>query len=184
MPSPITLDRPCPVCGGHKFWDNSETKKSPKHPDYKCANKECRDEKGYAGALWKPKEEQKAPQKPQEPAGAPKGGRLTPDDTTPDERGERVYTWEALCYTYGKLYASVHKTMNEGKKRESEIEGPFYHAVDESAIQAAVATLLIQGKDAHIPLLHPRKAVKEDVVKPAKPPVPEHIAEEFEEDWP
>ncbi len=30
----------CPDCGG-AMWDNRETKKSPKQPDYKCKNKQC-----------------------------------------------------------------------------------------------------------------------------------------------
>jgi len=30
----------CPDCGG-AMWDNRETKKSPKQPDYKCKNKSC-----------------------------------------------------------------------------------------------------------------------------------------------
>lgn len=30
----------CDKCGG-AMWDNTEDKKSPKHPDYKCKDKEC-----------------------------------------------------------------------------------------------------------------------------------------------
>lgn len=30
----------CPDCGG-PMWDNRETKRSPKQPDYKCKNKQC-----------------------------------------------------------------------------------------------------------------------------------------------
>ncbi len=30
----------CPDCGG-AMWDNRETKKSPKQPDYKCKDKNC-----------------------------------------------------------------------------------------------------------------------------------------------
>ena len=60
MPKPITLERSCPVCDGNEFWDNRLTKKTPKHPDYKCSNKECKNEDGYPGALW---EEEKKPVK-------------------------------------------------------------------------------------------------------------------------
>lgn len=62
MPKPVVLaDKECPLCGGNEFWDNRTSKKNPKAPDYKCANKDCRDEKGYAGAIWldKPKEVKK-----------------------------------------------------------------------------------------------------------------------------
>lgn len=30
----------CPDCGG-AMWDNRESKRSPKQPDYKCKNKQC-----------------------------------------------------------------------------------------------------------------------------------------------
>ncbi len=30
----------CPDCGG-AMWDNRQTKKNPKQPDYKCKNKQC-----------------------------------------------------------------------------------------------------------------------------------------------
>lgn len=39
------LDNPakamCPICGERGFWDNRESKKNPKSPDYKCRNKAC-----------------------------------------------------------------------------------------------------------------------------------------------
>lgn len=38
----------CPRCGG-KTWDNRETKKNPKAPDYKCRDKSC------DGVIWPPK---------------------------------------------------------------------------------------------------------------------------------
>lgn len=43
----------CPVCGG-KMWDNRESKKNPKAPDYKCRDKSC--EGLYWPGEWPPKE--------------------------------------------------------------------------------------------------------------------------------
>lgn len=34
------------------MWDNRESKRNPKAPDFKCKNKECVDERGFASALW------------------------------------------------------------------------------------------------------------------------------------
>lgn len=174
MPKPIQLDEPCEVCGKNEWWDNRTSKKNAKAPDYACANKECAGKDGYKVGRWVKKGAQKPSPAPQEPAGAPKGGRLTPDDTTPDERGERVYTWQALTYTYSKLYEAVFKVVRAHTPEELH--------VDQNAVQAGVATLLIQGEKAHIPLLHPRKATKEDAAKPTpKPepkPEPEHITDE------
>lgn len=39
---------PCPVCGG-RMWDNRETKKNPKAPDFKCRDRNC------DGVIWPPK---------------------------------------------------------------------------------------------------------------------------------
>lgn len=35
----------CPKCSG-PMWDNRETKKNPRQPDYKCKNQSC------GGAIW------------------------------------------------------------------------------------------------------------------------------------
>jgi hypothetical protein len=35
----------CPVCGG-PVWDNRESKRNPKAPDYKCRDKNC------DGVIW------------------------------------------------------------------------------------------------------------------------------------
>jgi hypothetical protein len=42
---------PCPQCGG-EMWDNRGKKKNPKGPDFKCKDKECKDDKGYGTGLW------------------------------------------------------------------------------------------------------------------------------------
>lgn len=31
----------CPECNGTEFWDNTEDKPSPRHPDFKCKNRDC-----------------------------------------------------------------------------------------------------------------------------------------------
>lgn len=41
----------CPKCGG-PMWDNRETKKKPTHPDFRCKDKTCVDEKGYQTSAW------------------------------------------------------------------------------------------------------------------------------------
>src|SRR5438876_6650057 len=38
----------CPKCGG-RMWDNRQTKRNPKAPDYKCQNRSC------DGVIWPPK---------------------------------------------------------------------------------------------------------------------------------
>lgn len=43
-------DLSCPKCGG-AVWDNRETKRSPKAPDYKCQNRNC------DGVIWPPRDQ-------------------------------------------------------------------------------------------------------------------------------
>ena len=50
---------PCPVCAG-KMWDNRESKKNPKAPDFKCRDKKC------DGVIWPPRNS--APQAAHGPA--------------------------------------------------------------------------------------------------------------------
>lgn len=63
----------CPVCDG-PVWDNRETKKNPKAPDYRCKDKSCE------GVIWPPKD--KKPAAAQGPKAGPK------------------WTWLALGKTY------------------------------------------------------------------------------------
>lgn len=165
MPKPMTLDKPCEVCGKNEWWDNTQSKKSPKAPDYVCANKECAGKDGYKSGRWLPKGNAKSVATG---GSNPQGGRLTPDDTTPDEQGQRVFTWEAFCYTYAVLTRKVVEAMEKAKL-----------PVEPSAVQAGVATLLIQGEKAHIPLLHPRKVEVIEKPKPKEKPMPEGF-EDFE----
>lgn len=44
----------CPKCEG-RMWDNRETKRNPKMPDFKCRDKEC------DGVIWPPREQKAAP---------------------------------------------------------------------------------------------------------------------------
>ena len=49
MPQVIAVPTECPDCGG-KLWDNRESKKNPKAPDFKCRDKGC------SGCHWPPKQ--------------------------------------------------------------------------------------------------------------------------------
>jgi hypothetical protein len=46
-----TIPAACTTCGG-PVWDNRNDKANPKAPDWKCKDKECRDEKGYVTGGW------------------------------------------------------------------------------------------------------------------------------------
>lgn len=50
----------CPVCGGEMF-DNRNSKKSPSHPDFRCKNQDCKDEKGFRTGVYLPKPKGQAP---------------------------------------------------------------------------------------------------------------------------
>lgn len=67
----------CPKCG-NEMWDNRETKKNPKAPDYKCKDRTC------DGVVWPPKGQKVAPKAPQA-----QGTASTPK-----------WTWVGLGKTY------------------------------------------------------------------------------------
>lgn len=50
-PAPQVEVPACPKCGG-QMWDNREGKQNPKAPDFKCRDKNCKDDKGYTTSLW------------------------------------------------------------------------------------------------------------------------------------
>jgi hypothetical protein len=52
----------CPKCGG-RMWDNRDTKRSPRAPDYKCQNRSC------DGVIWPPKPGTTGPAERQDEAG-------------------------------------------------------------------------------------------------------------------
>jgi hypothetical protein len=61
----------CPC--GSEMWDNRKTKKSPKHPDLKCKDKECpAGEGGFPYGVWLSKEQKEKLESAQ--ASAPKSG--------------------------------------------------------------------------------------------------------------
>ena len=66
----------CPKCSGD-MWDNRESKRNPRAPDFKCKNREC------DGVIWPPRDAQAAaaPQQPSgdEPACPVCGGRMWDD---------------------------------------------------------------------------------------------------------
>lgn len=41
MPNVDHVVEKCERCGHDKVWDNRNSKRNPKAPDFKCANKEC-----------------------------------------------------------------------------------------------------------------------------------------------
>lgn len=159
MPKPIPLETPCEVCGKNEWWDNRDSKKSKKAPDYACANKECAGKDGYKVGRWVKAAKDE-----------PKGGRLTGDDTTPQEKAAAAgYSWANLTHTYSKLMGAVVGAMKA-------------HDVplDPSAIQAGVATLLIQGEKMHLGLLK-AKVEKVTVAQVLPKPEPKPKAESFAE---
>ena len=52
----------CPDCGGTEFWDNRADKPSPRHPDFKCKNRDCKK------AFWVNSKQENAQQARQESA--------------------------------------------------------------------------------------------------------------------
>ena len=66
-PSGAEGDPACPVCGG-RMWDDRESKRNPRAPDFKCRDKpKYQGGPGCPGVIWPPREGE-APRKAAAPA--------------------------------------------------------------------------------------------------------------------
>jgi hypothetical protein len=76
-PAPAgTEDDPaCPVCGG-KMWDDRQSKRNPRAPDFKCRNKpKVMGGPGCPGVIWPPRDGERRPAAAPRGAGAPPAPR-------------------------------------------------------------------------------------------------------------
>lgn len=101
----------CPVCGG-EMWDNrskiADGTYGTNRPFFGCKNRECKNEKGYGGALWGPKDDpagQALASMEIAPTGAPgsKVSALTLYSRAVEAAGlaDRPGEGEALCAFFG-----------------------------------------------------------------------------------
>lgn len=133
----------CPDCGG-PMWDNRQTKKNPKQPDYKCKDKD-----GCGKGVWE--------QKRQGGNGAPANGTAAAD------RAKRPL---------GRLYFESAKiataTLNQLHK-EAKIPQPS--AAD---FIAATATVFVAATNTGAPLVAPSKPAAQPPPPPKPEPEPEY----------
>lgn len=77
--APETATPACPKCGG-EMWDNRESKRNPRAPDFKCRDKGCE------GVIWPPRDPNAAPPAPAGTADDPAcpicGGKMWDDRTS------------------------------------------------------------------------------------------------------
>ena len=133
----------CPQCGG-EMWDNTApgAKKNPKGPDYKCKDKDC------AHAVWLPK-------------GTKPAAKAATPAVKPAPTGAIDWSQVQRDYT-AVIYTAAH-ALAKGL-------GCAVTDVDQQAVQAGAATLLIQlEKQGHkLGTLAPKKP---------KPPTKEELSE-------
>lgn len=76
---PETVIPVCPKCGG-EMWDNRESKRNPRAPDFKCRDKACE------GVVWPPRDPNAGPPAPAGTADDPAcplcGGKMWDDRTS------------------------------------------------------------------------------------------------------
>ncbi len=95
----------CPKCGG-AMWDNRETKKNPRQPDFKCKNKSC-DE-----AMWLDKGQLKQSTKATADTTATSGPvGLTP----PQQASARQSIRQTYAITMGYVAGFMAKIATENK---------------------------------------------------------------------
>jgi hypothetical protein len=133
----------CPTCHG-KLWDNRESKKNPKAPDFKCRDKTCE------GVYWPPKDGAWADQV----AGAPAKQAVSLGGPMP---------WESAEEAPPVAVANVGEGSGNGATREAALFGLYSRCAghvlanvvpkmleadvgtDPEAVAAMIATLFIQA---------------------------------------
>lgn len=115
----------CPKCGG-ALWDNRQSKKNPKQPDYKCKDAGC------DGVIWPPREpkRQAAPQQPSAPA-----------PSTSDEPQGDVTKTELLARMC-KVHGQIAKFVIE---HESPLMETSQFGDSPEAVSARINTIFIQA---------------------------------------
>jgi hypothetical protein len=140
----------CPVCG-NALWDNRETKKNPKAPDYKCRDKTCE------GVIW--------PLKPGETYAPPKNGAPAPtpgvDFKKLNQQKQAYSSGPALPYEQETgapphvESGSVHQKLDKMfsvydvclDHAHAVAKRQFGNDVTDTAVAAMTATLFIAAKE-------------------------------------
>jgi hypothetical protein len=78
-PSGTPDDPPCPICGG-KMWDDRQSKRNPRAPDFKCRNKpKVQGGPGCQGVIWPPRDGEQRQASSARPSGSGASGmRVSP----------------------------------------------------------------------------------------------------------
>lgn len=117
------------------MYDNRDSKKNPKSPDFRCKDKSCLDDKGFATALWE-KDIIKKGGVPAAPANAKQplssGGPLPweKEDALPHEKLDKMFNVYDACLDHAHIAAI---------KR-------FGKDVTDTAVAAMAATLYIDAR--------------------------------------
>lgn len=131
----------CPTCGG-AMWDNRDSKRNPKAPDFKCKNKECLDERGMVTAIWERDVKAKGgtvarAQADKQPysVGGPLPYETNTETGAPPAAASPVPALDALFHTYDVCFDHAHALAHKKLGNDASHEG----------IAAMAATLFIQA---------------------------------------
>lgn len=103
----------CPKCGG-RMWDNRETKKNPKAPDYKCRDRNC------DGVIWPPKNGQPNVGPKSEKQAFTAGPRIPQMDGPMDtDKLDRLFALYGVCLSEAIQQAKKLDEADVGSTPES-----------------------------------------------------------------
>jgi hypothetical protein len=130
-----TTEPQCPKCSG-PLWDNRQTKRNPKQPDFKCKDKACN------GVIWPPKDQAQASQAPQ-PHGYSAGPHIPALDGPYQETGAPPVV-AAIVPALAKVFALYDRCLAHAILAATTLEAAEIGSSPES-VTAACATLFIQA---------------------------------------
>lgn len=127
---PTTYEVTCPKCGAGNMWDNRDSKRNPKAPDYRCRDRDC------DGAVWEKKAGKSSNGKQGFSSGDLPGDPAPVTVRTPEQK---KLEWESLKTMHLR---ALRAAMEEAKELETAKIGD-----SPEACSARTAQLFIAAKE-------------------------------------
>ena len=140
--APLTGAPACPKCGG-RMWDNRQSKRNPKAPDFRCRDRSC------DGRLWPGQHKAATPiLTPRARGAAPAGEQGAGQGSARGDSGERMPAAPSLSPSLRSCYLDVTAfVLDEVRPRFAGAGVPCTDAT----LAAIAATLFIAASDTKRP---------------------------------
>lgn len=116
-PPPVDMTRKCPKCAG-RMYDNRQTKRNPKAPDFKCQDRSC------DGVIWPPKEPKEGEAAAAAPAANGSGATASGSASSTSAPPLGSLAWAMELPLLGKPTSWTHEGISYGRKPIGTVPSP------------------------------------------------------------